>query len=50
MCKKCMFKNVIFKMCLEIMYFVFLYKKDLALNDLRLLICYKINQTEQHIL
>ena len=26
------FRNVIYKMCLEIIYSVYLYKKDLALN------------------
>ena len=26
------FKNVIYKMCLEIIYLIYLYKKDLALN------------------
>ena len=26
-------KNVIYKMCLEIIYLIYIYKKDLALND-----------------
>ena len=38
-------KNVIYKMCLEIMYisniFIYIYKQDLALNNLQGLICYK---------
>ena len=28
------FKNVIYKMCLEIIYLIYMYKKDLALNNL----------------
>ena len=34
-------KNVIYKMCLEIMYLIYLYKKDLALNNLQGLMCHK---------
>ena len=33
------FKNVIFKMCLEIIYLIYMYKEDLALNNLQWLIC-----------
>ena len=29
-------------MCLEIVYLMYMYKKDLALNNLQWLICYKI--------
>ena len=29
------FKNVIYKMCLEIIYLLYMYKKDLALNELQ---------------
>ena len=29
------FKNVIYKMCLEILYLIYMYKKDLALNNLQ---------------
>ena len=36
-----MFKNVMYKMCLEIIYSICMYKKDLALNDLQWLICHK---------
>ena len=35
------FKNVISKMCLEIIYLICMYKKDLTLNNLQRLICYK---------
>ena len=40
-----LFKNVIYKMCLEILY---MNEKDLALNNLQWLICYKTKpkQTE----
>ena len=38
-----LFKNVINKMCLEILYSIYMYKKDLALNDLQLLIRHKSN-------
>ena len=36
------FKNVINKMCLEIIYLIYMNEKDLVLNDLQLLICHKI--------
>ena len=29
------FKNVIYKMCREIIYLIYMYKKDLALNNLQ---------------
>ena len=35
------FKNVVNKICLEIIYFIYVYKKDLALNNLQWLICHK---------
>ena len=35
------FKNSIPKMCLEIIYSIYMYKKDLALDDLQWLICHK---------
>ena len=35
------FKNDIYKMSIEIIYFVYMYKKDLALNTLQRLVCYK---------
>ena len=35
------FKDVIYKMCLEIIYSIYMYKKDLALNNLQWLICRK---------
>ena len=42
------FKNIIYKMCLEIIYLIYMYKKDLALNNQEWLICYKTkrNQTK----
>ena len=42
------FKGVIYKMCLEIIYLIYIYKKDLAINNLQLLICHKTkpNQTK----
>ena len=36
-----LFKNVIYKMCLEIIYLIYMYKKDLALNNLQWLIYHK---------
>ena len=41
------FENVTYKMCLKIIYLIFRYKKDLALNDQQWLICHKTkpNQT-----
>ena len=35
------FKNVFYKMYLEIVYLIYMYEKDLALNDLKWLICHK---------
>ena len=36
-------KNVIYKMCLEILYliYIYMYKEELALNNLQWLICHK---------
>ena len=47
MCEKKMslFKNVIYKMRLEIIYIIYMYKKDLALNNLQWLICHKTKPT-----
>ena len=36
-----LFKNIIFKMCLEIIYLIYMYKEDLALNNLQWLIYHK---------
>ena len=36
-----LFKNVINKICFEIIYLIYMYKKGLALNNLQLLICHK---------
>ena len=35
------FENFIYKMCLEIIYSMYMYKKDLVLNNLQWLICHK---------
>ena len=35
------FKNVILKMCLEIIYLIYMYRKDRALHNQPLLICHK---------
>ena len=42
------FKNVTYKMSLEIIYLLYLYKKDLVLYNLQWLICHKAkpNQTK----
>ena len=42
-----LFKNVINKKCLQIMYLIYMYKEDLALNNLQRLICHKKNQPNQ---
>ena len=36
-----LFKNLFYKMSLEIIYSIYMYKKYLALNNLQLLICHK---------
>ena len=36
------FKNVIYKMCLQIIYLIYMYKKDLTLNNPEWLMCHKI--------
>ena len=42
------FKNVICKICLEIIYLIHMYKKDLVVNNLQWLKCHKTkpNQTK----
>ena len=44
-----LFKDVIYKMCLEIIYLINMYKKDLVLNNLQWLIYLKTkpNQAKQ---
>ena len=44
------FKNVMLKMCLEIIYLIYIYKKDVALNNLQCLMCHKTkpHQTKQY--
>ena len=41
-------KYVINKMCLEILYLIDMYKKDLALNNLQWLICHQTKQKTEH--
>ncbi len=41
------FKNVITKMCLEMIYLIYMHKKDLALNNQQWLICHKTQPTNQ---
>ena len=43
------FKNVIYKMCLEIIYLIYTYKKHLALNNQQWLICYKTKPNQMFI-
>ena len=38
---KGLFKNVIYKTCLDIIYLIYMYKNDLVLNNLQWLICHK---------
>ena len=42
------FKKIIYKMCLEITYLIYMYKQDLALYNLQWFICHKTkpNQTQ----
>ena len=40
-----LFKDIIYKMCLEIIYLMYMYKKALALNDLQWLYAINPNQT-----
>ena len=35
------YQNVIYKMCLEIIYLIYMYENDLALNNLQRLRCHK---------
>ena len=44
------FKNVIYKTCLEIIYLIYIYKKDLALNNLQWLICHKTKPKQKSVL
>ena len=39
------FKNVTYKMCLQIIYLIFMFKEDLAFNNLHWLIYHKTQQT-----
>ena len=42
------FKNVMNKMCLQIIYSIYMYTGNLALNNLQWLICHKTNQPTNH--
>ena len=46
-----LFKNVIYKTCLEILYSIYMYKNDSTLNNLQWLVCHetKPNQTKQNV-
>ena len=39
--KSGLFQNIIYKMYLEIIYLIYMYKKDKVLNNLQWLICHK---------
>ena len=39
------FKDIINKMCLQIIYLIYMITQDLALNNLQWLICHKLNET-----
>ena len=41
-----LFKNVIYKICFEIIYLIYMDKKDLALNNLQWLICHKTKSNQ----
>ena len=41
-----LFKDVIYKMCLEIIYLIYMYKENLALNNLQWLIYHETKQTK----
>ena len=42
-----LFKNVIYKICLQIIYLMYMYKLNLALNNQQWLICHKTQLTKQ---
>ena len=41
-----LFKNVINKMCFQIIYSIYMYKQDLALNNLQWFTCHKTKQNQ----
>ena len=41
-----LFRNVINKMCLQMIYLIYMYKEDLALNNQQLLICHKTKSNQ----
>ena len=40
------FKNIVYNTRLEIIYLIYMYKKDMALNNLQWLICHKTNPSQ----
>ena len=40
------FKNIIYKMCLDIMYLIYMYKKDLVWNNPQWFICHKTKRKQ----
>ena len=40
------FENIIYKMCLEVTYLIYMYKKDVELNNLKWLICHKTQRNQ----
>ena len=44
------FKNVINKICLQILYLIYMYKDYLAFDNLQCLICYKTKPTPTKII
>ena len=42
-------KNVIDQLCFKIIYFIYMYKNDLALNVLQVLICHKIKPNQTNV-
>ena len=43
------FNNVIYKLFTNLRYSIYMYKQDLALNDLQGLICYKTQPTNKFL-
>ena len=41
------FKNAIYKMCLGMIYLIYIYKMDLALNNLQRLICHETKSNQK---
>ena len=43
------FKDFMNKVYLQIIYLIYTYKEDLALNNLQQMICHKTNQTKSYV-